>query len=177
MASDCGVSPSTLKSYIQILDDTLIGFSLPAYTKTKKRKAITRSKHYFFDIGVVNLLTNRGSIAQKSELFGSAFEHFIISEVRSYNSYSRKNKTLNFWRSTSQFEVDLIIDGKVAIEIKSTQLVLDKHIKGLKALKEEKQMSRLICVSQDSDARLLDNGINILPWQDFLEELWRGSIF
>ena len=55
-ASDCQVSPGTLKNYIQILEDTLLGFRIPGYTKTRKRKAITRSKHYLFDIGVTNAL-------------------------------------------------------------------------------------------------------------------------
>jgi len=56
LASDCGVSPGTLKNYIGILEDTLIGFTLSSYTKTKKRKAISRGKHYLFDLGVVNVL-------------------------------------------------------------------------------------------------------------------------
>jgi len=54
LASDCQISPNTLKNYLQILDDTLLGFSLPAFLKTKKRKPITRSKYYLFDIGVTN---------------------------------------------------------------------------------------------------------------------------
>ena len=58
-ASDCGVSLNTIKNYFDILEDTLIGIKLPAFTKTKKRKAITRSKHYLFDTGVVNALLNQ----------------------------------------------------------------------------------------------------------------------
>lgn len=177
MASDCGVSPSTLKSYISVLDDTLLGFTLPAFTKTKKRKAISRGKHYFFDIGVVNKLCLRGMIEPKSELFGNAFEHFIMLEVRAYNSYARKNGIMQYWRSTSQFEVDLIINDAVAIEIKSTQLILDKHTKGLKALKEEGLLKRFICVSLDEHPRIMDNGIEVLPWPIFLRKLWSGEIF
>jgi len=60
IAGDCGVSPNSVKNYIQILEDTLIAFQLKAYTKTKKRKAISRSKLFFFDIGVCNSLANRG---------------------------------------------------------------------------------------------------------------------
>jgi uncharacterized protein len=90
LASDCGVSPATLKSYFQILDDTLLGFQLPGFVKTKKRKATARAKHYFFDIGVTNALCNRGRIEEKSELFGAALEHFIVLEVRAFNFYARK---------------------------------------------------------------------------------------
>ncbi|MCP4760953.1 MAG: ATP-binding protein, partial [archaeon] len=105
---DCGVSANSIKNYIEILEDTLVAFQLKAYTKTRKRKAIFRSKIYFFDIGVTNSLANRGEIFDNSELFGKAFEHFIILEMRAYLSYSRKDVKMCYWRSTSKFEVDLI---------------------------------------------------------------------
>src|SRR3989338_5891782 len=103
---DCGVSPGTVKNYIQILEDTLIGFSLPGFVKTRKRKAISRIKHYLFDVGVVNTLCQRGLIQSKSELFGKAFEQFLIQEVRACLDYQRTIVSLSYWRSTSQFEVD-----------------------------------------------------------------------
>lgn len=177
MASDCGVSPSTLKSYFQILEDTLLGFLLPGFTKTKKRKAISRAKHYFFDIGIVNTLCNRGRIAEKSELFGAAFEHLILLEVRAYNSYARRNASLHYWRSTSQFEVDLVIGEHAAVEVKATSLAQDKHLKGLRALKEEKLLRRYLCVTMDPEPRRIADGIEIVPWRHFLQALWRGEIF
>lgn len=177
MASDCGVSPSTLKSYVQILDDTLVGFLLPGFTKTKKRKAISRAKHYFFDVGVVNCLASRGDIAKKSELFGNAFEHFLILEVRAYNSYKRTHLPLCYWRSTSQFEVDLVVGTVAAVEFKSSELIQDKHLKGLRALKEEGLIKNYYCVSLDEHPRLTSEGIQIVPWALFLQRLWAGEIF
>ena len=175
-ASDCGVSPSTVKSYFQILEDTLIGMLLTGFTKTKKRKATSRAKHFFFDIGVVNSLARRGKIAPRSELFGSAFEHFIMLEVRAYTSYARRHELMQYWRSTSNFEVDLILGGRVAIEIKSTDLVQDKHLKGLRALKEEGLLEKYICVSTDEHLRVTQDGISIMPWQHFLKSLWSGEV-
>jgi uncharacterized protein len=68
LASDCGVSPGTLRTYIEILADTMLGFSLPGYTRTLKRKAIVRAKHYLFDVGVTGALVRRGPpVAQGSE--------------------------------------------------------------------------------------------------------------
>ncbi len=174
-ASDCGVSPGTAKNYIQILEDTLIGFSLPGFTKTKKRKAIGRIKHYLFDVGVVNHLCQRGVILEKSELFGKAFEHFIVQEIRAYLSYSRLRHVLSYWRSTSQFEVDLIIGQELALEIKSAHQVHDKHLKGLRALKEEGLIRRYAVVSLDAKMRTTSDGITVYPWEQFLEELWKGT--
>lgn len=172
LASDCGVSPSTIKNYLEILTDTLIGFHLTAFTKTKKRKAISRGKFYLFDVGVVNSLCQRGEIKLNSELFGSAFEQFILQEIRAYLGYTRKNIKMHYWRSTSQFEVDLILGNKWAVEIKSTKLVQEKHLKGLNALKEEKLIENYAVISQDSEPRKIGRDIHILPWDYFLKNLW-----
>jgi len=176
IAGDCGVSPNSIKSYIEILQDTLIGFQLKAFTKTRKRKAISRSKLYFFDIGVTNSLANRGEILTDSELFGKAFEHFILLETRAFISYSRKRCRMRYWRSTSKFEVDLILDNKWAIEIKGTKSVQDKHFRGLRALREEGIVENFAVVSRDRHERKIIDGIVVLPWQVFLAKLWNGEI-
>jgi len=175
-AKDLQFSPSTLKNYIEILSNTLVGFSLQGWTKTKKRKAISRSKYYLFDLGVTNTLCQRGLIKNKSELFGKAFEHFIILEVRSYLSYFRKKLNMNYWRSSSQIEVDLIVGDKVAIEIKSSSLIQDKHLKGLRRLKEEQILKKYILVSLDKEERVTKDKIYIMPWEVFLKKLWQGNI-
>lgn len=175
-AADCQVSAGTLKNYFQILEDTLLGFKVPGYTKTRRRKAISRSKHYLFDVGVTNALCRRGKIEERTELFGNAFEHFIVLEVRSYLSYTQSTHPMFYWRSTSKMEVDLVLGDEVAIEIKATSLVSDKHLKGLKALQEEQIHKRYIVVSTDSNWRKTEGGIEIFPWRHFLEKLWKGEI-
>lgn len=179
LASDSQVSTGTLKNYISILEDTLLGFKLPGYVKSKKRKAISRAKFYLFDIGVTNHLAKRSLIEEKSELFGLAFEHFIALELRAYISYRRLMQDLCYWRTTSQIEVDFVIGDRLAIEVKASSLVQEKHLKGLRALKEEKikTMNRYIVVSCDTSKRYLEDGIEIYPWRQFLEELWKDQIF
>lgn len=175
-ASDLQVSPGTLKNYLQILEDTLIGFRLPGYVATRKRKATSRAKHYLFDLGVTRYLARSGRIQERSKAFGDAFEHFVILEVRAYLSYARKRVDMRYWRSVSQFEVDLVLGDAVAIEIKGTHQVADKHLKGLRALKEERLVERFIAVSLDDGERHTADGIEIVPWQVFLERLWSNQI-
>ncbi|MGD8294641.1 MAG: AAA family ATPase [Desulfobacterales bacterium] len=176
IAGDCGVSPNSIKNYLQILEDTLVAFQLKAFTKTRKRKAISRSKLYFFDIGVTNSLAKRGEIMEGSELFGKAFEHFILLEVRAFLSYARKNIGMYYWRSTSKFEVDLILDNQWAVEIKGTSSIQNKHLKGLKALKEEGNIQNFAAVSCDRYERKTQDDITVFPWKLFLEKLWNGDI-
>ncbi len=175
-SQDMQISPSTLKNYLEILNDTLLGFYLPAYTRTKKRKAISRSKYYLFDIGITNTLCQRGLIKYNGELFGKIFEHFIILEIRAFLSYNRKRLNMSYWRSTSQMEVDLIIGNRVAIEVKSSYLIQDKHLRGLRALKEEGLIQKYLVISMDRNLRITKDKIKILPWKLFLKKLWKGDI-
>ena len=176
LASDCGVPVRTLEGYFSILDDTLIGFRVEPYLQTVKRKGITRAKYWLFDIGVVNSLAKRGRIEIGSEMFGKAFEHFIALELRAYLSYRREPLALQYWRSTSKFEVDFILDGQIAIEVKATKQVADKHLKGLRALAEEGKMKVLGVVSLDPDYRYTADGLHIWPWSTFLSQLWHGTL-
>lgn len=171
-SSDLQVSPGTLKNYFQILEDTLIGFMLPGFTKTKKRKAISRAKHYLFDLGVTRFLSKAGNIDFGSKAFGDSFEHFMILEMRAYLSYTRSRETMSYWRSTSQYEVDLIVSDKIAIEIKSTSSPNDKHLKGLRAFKEEKLVKNYVLVCTCDQKRITSDGILIYPWSEFLDDLW-----
>lgn len=176
ISSDCGVATRTLESYFGILNDTLIGFNVLPLLSTTKRKAITRAKYYLFDVGVVNQLTQRGRIEFKSELFGRAFEHFVALELRAFLSYRKINAPLQYWRSTSHFEVDFIIMNQAAIEVKGTDLVTDKHLKGIRALKEEGLIQQYYIVSLDTHERKTNDDIHILPIDIFLKKLWQGLI-
>ena len=176
IASDVGIPAKTIQGYLGILDDTLLGFLVPAFQKTRIRKAIARPKYYLFDIGVVNTLAYRGNIALKSELFGTAFEHFIAMELRAWLSYRRLDAPLSYWRSTTQFEVDFILGDQLALEVKGTDLVVDKHLKSLRALKEEGLVKNYGVVSLDADERTTQDNIHIWPWQIFLQKLWKGDL-
>ena len=81
-----------------------------------------------------------------------------------------------YWRSTSRFEVDLILDNRWALEIKSTTSVQDKHLKGIRALKEEGNIENFAVVSCDPYERKTQDNIIIYPWKLFLEKLWNGDI-
>ena len=75
IARDCGVSSPTVKGYFEILEDTLLGRWVPAYTRRPKRRVIGAPKFYFADVGVVNHLARRGTLTRGGELYGKAFEN------------------------------------------------------------------------------------------------------
>ena len=180
ISKDVGVSRSAVISWFQILYDTLIAFELPAYGKTKKRKAYASSKFYMFDLGVIRHLLGFEKIEAGSTEYGKFFETYIAMEMRAYIGYRLRPKINNtplcYWRSLSGFEVDFILMEKVAIETKTTRRHTSRDLKGLKALKEEGLFSRYILVCNEDYAQMTDDGIEIVPWQQFLEELWNGKI-
>lgn len=176
LASDAGVPVKTIQSYIQILEDTLLGFAVPSFGATRKRKAIARSKFFLFDVGVVNALARRGEILPRSELFGKAFEHLMMLELRAFLSYRRLDHPLQYWRSTSGFEVDCIVGDRLALEFKASDCIVDRHLRGLQALREEGLLRDYAVISLDPAPRTVD-GIRVLPWRRFLDDLWSGKAF
>ncbi|MBW1795268.1 MAG: ATP-binding protein [Deltaproteobacteria bacterium] len=178
IARECGISSPTVKEYFQILEDTLIGRQLPAFRKRKKRRLVTSPKFYFFDLSPVIHFSRRGKVVPGSELFGRAFEHYIWMEIVAHSSYSGLFYAMSYWRTSSGFEVDFILgDHEIAIEVKSTELAHTTHLKGLRRFKEEYSARRSILVSLDAKPRMTEDGIEILPWQIFLERLWGGEIY
>lgn len=173
ISNDAQVPMSTVQEYFQILRDTMIAFDIPAWKKTTKRKPITTSKFYFFDVGVVRYLQNRSFINEKSPEIGQAFETYIAHELKSYVDYN-KLENLNYWRSKSGYEVDFIIDDKIAIEVKAKHNITNKDLKGLIALQEEENIKYYILICFERNARTVNN-INIIPWKDFIIKLWNDE--
>lgn len=175
IAKDCEVNPATIREYYAVLEDTLMGFTLPPWTKSKKRKAIQTAKFYFFDVGVVHALDGTESLDRNSDLYGRSFEHFIAMELRAYLSYAGSKNALSYWRSVHDQEVDFVLGDKVAIEVKSSRQISDKHFNGLKALQEEKIVRSFYLITQDP-LPAKRYGIHCLPWTLFLKKLWAGEL-
>ena len=176
IASDCGVSANTVKEYFQILEDTLVGYMIPAFTKKAKRKVVQSPRFYLFDVGVTNYLLGRTNLRRGTTDYGHAFEHIVIQELVAYLNYTDNPNKLSYWRTYTQVEVDVILgDAKVAIEIKSAEEVLPKHLKGLKSFADEHPDCRRIIVSLDRFNRVVD-GIEHIYVYDFFKKLWSHDI-
>lgn len=175
IARDAQVPPRTVAGFVEVLKDTLLAFELePArFRTTTRRKTVSRSKLYLFDVGVANMLAGRLPIAMRTEAAGKAFEHWMLQEVRACQSYRQDFRPLGYWRTTQQHEVDLIIGHDDAFEFKFTSSVSDKHLKGLRALRDENVVRNFAVVCNEPAPRKTEDGIRILPWSTFLEELWR----
>lgn len=177
IATDCGIKVHIVRAYFDILEDTLIGYRIPAYTQTVKRRLIQAPKFYFFDVALPQYLLHRTTLAQGTIEYGHAFEHFIVQELVAYIGYNHKEEKLSYWRTHTGVEVDAVIgDAQIAIEIKSTNNIQSKHLKGLKSFVSDYPHARPIVVSLDKLTRKTD-GVEIMYVHHFLEALWAGKIF
>ena len=172
-ASDAGLSPNTVRDYYQILEDTLIGFSVPPWTKSAKRKAVQTAKFYFFDLGVTRALQDNPEHFEA----GTAFEQFIACEIRAALSYRGARAPLRYWRSKSGFETDFVIGDSIALEVKAGAKASPRDQKGLCALKEEQPWKQLLLVSKDPLEMKFRNGVQHLHWKSFFNRLWKGEYF
>lgn len=179
IARECGVAASTVRNYYQILDDTLVGFTLEPWRRRKKRRLVETAKFYFFDVGVANQIHPEiQGIDEGTDAFGRAFEHFLLNEVRAFLAYGKRDLPLTFWRTSSGFEVDLIVaDMDLAIEFKSSKEIRTGDLKSMRALQEEFGPRRQLVVSRVATPRRTEDGIDILPWDQFCRELWSGELF
>ena len=174
IGADAQVPPSTVTEYVTLLEDTLVGFLLPAWTESKKRKAIKTAKFYFFDPGVTHILAGTETIERNSNLYGKSFEQFICMELRAYLSYRRKRLPLTYWRSKNGHEVDFLLGTTTAIEVKASTRVTNRDLKGLRYLADERVFRHYILVSQDPTNARIDN-YRLLHWETFLNDLWEDK--
>jgi len=176
IAAECGVSAPTIKEYFQILEDTLIGRFLPSYRKKPKRRVIQAPKFFYFDLAIANHFLKRKSIEFGSEAFGHVFEHYIYHELYSHSMYTGLQYPISYWRTASQLEIDFVLgNNEVAIEVKGSQHINSRHIKGLNSFADEYEVKKLILVSNDPFLRQMGQ-VTAIPWNIFLDMLWGGEI-
>ncbi len=178
ISREIGVSVKTVQSHFEILVDTLTGGFLPAYAKKMKRRTRQSPKFYFFDVGIVNYLSKRKNLVQKSADFGKAFENWIYHELICFKSYVKSDLEIYYWSLTTGVEVDFILNNmEVAIEAKATDRITSDHLKNLRELKLDfPQVKKRIVVCLEKEMRTTEDNILILPYGYFVSKLWLEEI-
>ena len=178
IARDCAVDSKTVREYFQILVDTLLGTFLEPFASRRSRAVVSRApKFYLFDVGVAGHIAGRRLDRLGGAEFGCAFEHFVLMELLAYRSYRERDVAVRFWRTKTGLECDFVVGraGEVAIEAKAGALDR-RRLAGITAYVDEHRPRRAIVVGTEPAARRTAEGIDILPWQEFLERLWRDEI-
>jgi predicted AAA+ superfamily ATPase len=120
VARESAVKRKTVENYIGILEDLMLSFRIPVFSKKAKRHLVKQSKFYFFDCGVYKSIRPSGPLDLPEEINGAALEGLVAQHLRAWIDYSDNKNKLFFWRTKSGTEVDFIVYGNefTAIEVK-----------------------------------------------------------
>lgn len=162
IAKDTGVDSKTIKSYYQVVEDTLLGFFLESYSPSVRKAVYKTPKFYFFDVGVVRALSRYLDVLPKegTRYYGDLFEHLVIAEIYKQLKYSRKQYRLFYIRTQADNEIDLIVErpGKslLLIEVKSTKNLTRDKVKKMMMFRDEFPNAEFYVFSQDRTRKKYD---------------------
>ncbi|MDL1974963.1 MAG: AAA family ATPase [Deltaproteobacteria bacterium] len=188
ISREAGVPRSSVDVYFSILEDTLLGYFLPAYRPSVKIREQTHPKFYWFDPGVARAAA--GLLFEPVDRLwkGIALENMIYHELKVYNLTQNRNRPISFYRTGSGVEIDFVIETRkrrsssnahiVCLEIKLAEKWDRKWERPMRSLSKSDRIhvDKMIGIYTGKRAYYYD-GIDVLPVQDFLERLHQGDVF
>lgn len=178
VARECQVKRKTVEGYLEILEDLLLAFRVPVFTRRAKRELAAHPKFFFFDTGVFRSNRPAGPLDSPSEMDGAALEGLVAKHLRAWCDYSEGGHRLHYWQTRSQVEVDFVVygdGGLYAVEVKNTEQVRPEDLRGLKTFADDYPESRCLFLYQGKE-RIPRDGILVLPASEFLLALRPGQI-
>jgi predicted AAA+ superfamily ATPase len=179
VARDAGVARSTVQGYLQILDDTLFTFQVPAYETRLRVRERRHPKLYWVDPGLARAVAGDSGPPDASTI-GALFEGWIAQCLRAYNDYNGLYDEIAYWAPAEarRTEVDFLLRrGRrfTAIEVKATRRWRPDLAKGLRAIADLRGIDRRIVVYMGTQTLRPEPGIEVLPLAKFLDEV-RGGL-
>ena len=177
IAREVGVARSTVQGYFSILEDTLLGWYLPAYRNKVKVKEVAHVKFYLFDCGVQRALAGLHRDKPSALETGTLFETFILNEFRALNAWRAHGGQFYYWRTESGAEVDLVWkrgNKAVGFEIKSSPVWQEKFNRGLNTLLQAGDIQQAFGIYQGERTQKA-GGVTVLPYQTALRMAAEGE--
>lgn len=177
ISKEAGIEPKSGERYFEILNDTLVGFYLPAFDKSIRKAQLKHPKFYLFDVGVARAI--KGELLLISEPhsghYGRCFEHFIIQQIMALNDYHAKGWRLSYLRTKDDNEVDLVIErpGKQLLfaEIKSTTNPENLSLSPFRSLAKDSNAEAIVICNAERAFNL--DGVMAIPWRQCLRDLFQ----
>jgi uncharacterized protein len=170
VARECQVGRKSVEAYVGILEDLLLAFRIPVFTRRAQRQLVAHEKFYLFDAGVYRSLRPAGPLDSAEELDGAALEGLIAQHLRAWAAYRRVPARLHYWRTKSGSEVDFVMYGTdvfVAIEVKRSRNVHSRDLRALRAFREDYPEAACLLLYL-GDERLEIDGVSCVPCTQFL---------
>jgi uncharacterized protein len=173
VARECQVSRKTAEGYLGVLEDLLLAFRLPVFTRRARRETTAHPKLFFSDTGVFRSLRPAGPLDRPEEIGGAAVEGLVAQHLRAWIDYTRSDAELAYWRTRAGSEVDFVVYGPevfCAIEVKHSAEVRKRDLRSLITFRKDYPEAKLRLVYRGSETLLID-GVRCMPLDRFLREL------
>jgi uncharacterized protein len=174
LSGDAGVSYETARRYVEVLEDTLILFRVPAWSGSDRASLVAHPKLLLFDIGIRNALLRRPLDRPAEDERGLLLEHLVGLELRRRCGGLWPGASLSHFRTRRGLEVDYVVevDRELwAIEVKASRSVDARDMRGLAAFQERaRRVSRSLIVYL-GPRRQQFPGAEAVPLGEFLAEL------
>jgi len=178
IAKEVGVTDKTVRGYYLALEETYLGFFLPAFHRSIRKAQKEHPKFYYFDIGVKRRLDNTLGqlVTQGTSFYGDTFEHFVILQIYMINHYLGFDYRLSYFCSKEGQEIDLIISTnktkEILVEIKSSNRIDEIEVNKLSRLSKEFQPEDIYYLSQHESMQNIQN-VKCRHWQTGILEIFK----
>lgn len=173
ISREIGSNRHTVANFFEILEDLLIAYRLPVFSKRAKRDLVNSPKFYYFDVGVYRTIRPVGLLDSVEEINGAALETLFLQEARAYNDYFDLGYSFYYWRTRDKKEVDVVLYGDkgfFAFEIKRKARLDSKDFKGLKAFAKDYPEAKLYVLYGGGES-YHEKNVNVLPFKQALKSL------
>jgi len=173
VARECHVERKVVEGYFSILEDLMIGYRIPPFSKKAKRRLAAHPKFYFFDAGVYRTLRPMGPLDAREEVDGIALETLFLQELIAQNSALHLGYKIFYWRTSNGREVDFVLygtKGLLAFEIKRSSRITSAMLGGLKSFLADYPVAKAY-FAYTGNRRMYDNKIEIVPALEVLNNL------
>ncbi len=170
LGNEVGVSHTTAREWISILEASYIVFLLPPYYKNYNKRVTKASKLYFYDVGLAAYLLGIETVnhMRRDPLRGNLFENFVVIEFlkKQYEEVSRAS--LSFFCDSNKNEVDLIVSSHrklLTVEIKSGQTIASDFFKGLnyfEGVNKEESLRKILVYGGEQQQKR--SSAQVVPW-------------
>jgi predicted AAA+ superfamily ATPase len=170
---ECSVERKVVENYFTILEDLLIAYRIPVFTKKAKRRLVAHPKFYFFDVGVYRTLRPMGPLDMPEEVEGIAFETLFFQELLAINDSLGLGYKIFYWRTSNKQEVDFVLYGErgiKAFEVKRTTKVSKVFLNGLKSFLKDYPIAKAYFV-YGGKRYLREEKIEIISFEEALKKL------
>ena len=176
LARECETSRTTVAGYLELLEDLLLSFRLPVFTRRAKRRLVAHPRFFYFDCGVYRSLRPAGPLDRPSELAGPALEGLVAQHLRAWLAHSQADARLYYWRTRAGAEVDFVVYGATgfwAFDVMNADRIRPADLRGLTSFGDEYPEARRALLYRGS-RRIVRRDVLCVPVEDFLRALDPG---